>query len=336
MGCKACEEKLLEYLYGELKGADAAKMEEHLAASEPCREVYRNFKATVELLAQQDEEPLPEQMCTRIMAHAEELADRARARPRRWAWLFRPALVTAMVAVIAAGVYRYSLRTKGAFETKSPHAVSEFPAQAFREAPSAPGEGDKPMEHREPAKEKEKEEKPAVVRSMQQQTSALQTTAMDEVLPQEAAGRGGSVLSEPPRPTGEAKLARKGDAELAARPPAVSLPVPAGVAEPAFQAEAEVAPRAAAPFPAALRKALELAGAGRCRDALPLMEDFAERFPSDEACGQAWIELGRCFQREGQADRAGEMARKALAFPAQAEEADALLRSLKPDSQALP
>jgi hypothetical protein len=66
------------------------------------------------------------------------------------------------------------------------------------------------------------------------------------------------------------------------------------------------------------------------------VEDFAERFPSDEACGQAWIELGRCFQREGQADRAGEMARKALAFPAQAEEADALLRSLKPDSQALP
>lgn len=330
MGCKVCEEKLLEFLYGELKGADAAKMEEHLAASEPCRQVYRNFKATVDLLALQGEEPAPEQMYTRIMAHAEELADRAKARSWRWSLLFRPALATAMVGVIAAGVYLYSLRNKGTLETNIPPVVSEFPAKAFRESRPVSEEGDRPIEHRELAKEKQ--EKSSADQS-KGPAGPLRATARDEMLTGEVAGRGGAALTEPPRRAGEAKPALQGDAETVARSPAVSMTAPAGVEGPALKEFAEIAPRAAAQLPTALQEALVAAREGRCSEALPLVEDFADRFPSDESCGLVWLDLGRCFLREGDPEQARETASKALASPSHAEEAKIFLRSLQADGR---
>ena len=43
MKCSLCEDKLLEYLYGELSQEDASAMEKHLKESEPCREQARAF-----------------------------------------------------------------------------------------------------------------------------------------------------------------------------------------------------------------------------------------------------------------------------------------------------
>ena len=38
MICKLCEDKLIEYLYGELSEEDAAAMKQHLEASAACRQ----------------------------------------------------------------------------------------------------------------------------------------------------------------------------------------------------------------------------------------------------------------------------------------------------------
>ncbi len=109
MKCKLCEDRLLEYLYGELGEEDAAAMEQHLEASEACRREYEGFASVLDTVAKADEEGPSPALHTRIMGHAEE------ARPGRrsfWAWMFRPAVTTAVIGAIAAGVYFTTLRHK--------------------------------------------------------------------------------------------------------------------------------------------------------------------------------------------------------------------------------
>ena len=109
MECKLCEDKLLEFLYGELGEEDAAAMEKHLEASDACRQAYEGFASVLETVDEEGEEGPSPALHTRIMGHAEE------ARPARrsfWAWVFRPAVTTAVIGAVAAGVYFTSLRHK--------------------------------------------------------------------------------------------------------------------------------------------------------------------------------------------------------------------------------
>ncbi len=109
MKCKLCEDKILEYLYGELGEEEAAAMERHLEASDACRQAYEGFASVLETVAEAGEEGPSPALHTRIMGHAEE------ARPARrsfWAWMFRPAVTTAVIGAVAAGVYFTSLRHK--------------------------------------------------------------------------------------------------------------------------------------------------------------------------------------------------------------------------------
>jgi len=109
MKCKLCEDKLLEYLYGELGEEDAAAMDRHLEASDACRQACEGYASVLETVAEEGEEGPSPALHTRIMGHAEE------ARPGRrslWAWMFRPAVTTAVIGAVAAGVYFTTLRHK--------------------------------------------------------------------------------------------------------------------------------------------------------------------------------------------------------------------------------
>ena len=97
---------------------------------------------------------------------------------------------------------------------------------------------------------------------------------------------------------------------------------------PASAPPSQIRPAAPAPPPEAVAKAQELARAGRCQEALDLLEAFAPRHPEESSCGPAWLELARCFLGKGDGERARQMALKAAGFPACAREAETLLKDL--------
>ena len=100
MACKLCEDKLLEYLYGELSEEDAATMVEHLERSEACREAAKSFRSVLDTVSGVEEEGLPSFVHTRIMGHAEEAGSKKRS---FWSWMFRPAVTTVVIGAVTAG-----------------------------------------------------------------------------------------------------------------------------------------------------------------------------------------------------------------------------------------
>jgi len=109
-----CDDKLIEYLYGELDGEDSVLMKQHLEASESCRDVYKQFESVREAAARQAEEEPPLGLRTRILARAAEKKQEKERRSLR-AWLFHPAMATVAVASVAALVYVYTVRMEGGF-----------------------------------------------------------------------------------------------------------------------------------------------------------------------------------------------------------------------------
>ncbi len=112
MPCKICEEKLLEYLYGELEEEERLLMERHLEESGPCREVLESYRTVREAAAGAQDEDIPTGLHTRLLAHAEEARGKKTKRSLR-AWLLHPALATVAVAAVGAVVYVHTIRTQG-------------------------------------------------------------------------------------------------------------------------------------------------------------------------------------------------------------------------------
>jgi len=112
MACELCEDKLLEYLYGELGEQDRLRMERHLKDSSACREVLDRYRSVRKAAAGMEDEELPAGLHTRILAHAEEARAKKARRPLR-SWLFTPGLATVSVAAVAAVVYLHTVRTQG-------------------------------------------------------------------------------------------------------------------------------------------------------------------------------------------------------------------------------
>ncbi|MEW6444160.1 MAG: zf-HC2 domain-containing protein [bacterium] len=346
MRCKKCEAKLLEYLYGELSAGEAAEMERHLADSEPCREVCRNFRETLNLVSVQEEsDSFPEALHTRILAHAEEGARQSAVPSRRWAWLFRPALATAMVAVIAAGVYLYSIRSKEAFDRERLTVHQEAAREALQEY--APRPEKKETGRKEKSPESPAASAPALDREVaappEEQESRPPQVGLSARGPQrepqaEEAEPPAKGAEPVPSPKGFAADATGGagsmEADSGYRPPpeaAAPAPPPALERRSALKSEAEPALSPAdARLPGPLQEAVEAAGQGRCADAARLVEAYARARPGDEASGRAWLEIARCYSGKGDKIRARETADKALAFRGSAEEAVAFLQSLEP------
>jgi hypothetical protein len=204
MKCKICEDRLLEYLYGELSDADAAAMEKHLEASEECRQAAEAFASVLDTVTgAEEEEGPPPALHTRIMGHAEEAGSKRRS---IWAWVFRPAVTTAMIGAIAAGVYFATLRHKPpsyrderlVFERLAPaekadllekeEQVPAFP-ERLAEKPAAVAEGravPEPKEHVQKALKKPapqviaspsgREERPAAAYSADEEVSLQRDT----------------------------------------------------------------------------------------------------------------------------------------------------------------
>ena len=132
MGCKLCEEKLLDHLYGELDETDRALMEKHLAASPACMETYRSFQSIRKTVSKEGEEELPQGLHTRIMAHAAEHGASVK-KGAAWARLFRPALATTVVAVAAGIIYMQTSRFQGLQQQKHAMLMEESLDQEMKE-----------------------------------------------------------------------------------------------------------------------------------------------------------------------------------------------------------
>ena len=83
-----------------------------------------------------------------------------------------------------------------------------------------------------------------------------------------------------------------------------------------------------APLPETLARVRELAGAGRCREALALLEPLASRYQGEKAAGPAWLATARCLLAGGDREEAGRAALRAAAFPECARDAEAMLADL--------
>ncbi len=151
MKCELCEDKLLEYLYGELGEEDAAAMGRHLEASDACRQAYEGFASVLDTVAEEGEEGPSPALHTRIMGHAEE------ARPGRrslWAWMFRPAVTTAVIGAVAAGVYFTSLRHKPPSLLDERTLSEQSPVRKLKQRSTPPSSGAKVDALKKEAKDK--------------------------------------------------------------------------------------------------------------------------------------------------------------------------------------
>jgi anti-sigma factor RsiW len=347
MKCELCEDKLLEYLYGELGEEDAAVMAKHLEASEACRRAYEGFASVLETVAEADEEAPAAALHTRIMGHAEE------ARPVRrsfWAWMFRPAVTTAVIGAITAGVYFATMRHKPP-SYRDDKIVSEqsLPRKAKEERASAPPRatiegGDKEAEDQAllaelaasprtlgkgraaPRQHALSEKKTRMFASpTEREEPALEEDRMDEELAYRSVEE--KAASFPAH--AQHDVAGKDDSDPRTAPESLAL---LGTPQSTPQANL-VSMKRQIPEPIEEARGLVeevrgLAEEGSCSDAEKQVEACASAKPKDPACGSGWLEVARCFSKKGDTDAARRVAKKALAFPSSAEEALAFLESL--------
>lgn len=344
MKCKLCEDKLLEYLYGELGEEDAAAMEQHLKASEACRRACDGFASVLDTVSGVEEQEPPPAMHTRILGHAKE----ARVGRRSfWARMLRPAVTTAVIGALTAGVYFATLRHKppGRLDerilseesslgkvkqrsTPSPSdAKTHAPAkEAARQAERAavaepPGVIERDEGEREPQKVL-KESEPLRPKSpaLQAEPSTAADALDEERMPAPAQRKGEAVSAGADRALGEG---------VESKTPPVSntraLPM-------AFRASSEKKPATLerAEVPHAIAQALDLASKGHCGEAEERVRAFSAEHPEEAACGTGWLEAARCYARKGDKNAARETAEKALGIPGCTPEARALLESLSP------
>jgi len=290
MKCKLCEDKLLEYLYGELGKEDAAAMEKHLEASDACRQAYEGFASVLETVAGENEEGPSPALHTRVMGH---VAENRPARRSSWAWMFRPAVTTAVIGAVAAGVYFTALRHK---------------------PPSYPDE--RLLSEQSP------------VRKSTQRSAPQPSLAKVDALKKEATEKGApaqerkKVQAVP----AEEDHAVPGGTEGAPSPTSETRAVPMAVSS----SQGRDLAYEEAPVPSAIQQTLNLASEGQCVKAGKVIETYATDHPKEKASGSGWLEVARCFSREGDTKAARETAERALEIPAYESEARDFLDSLPP------
>ncbi len=347
MTCKLCEDKLIEYLYGELSEEDAAAMRQHLEASAACRQAYEDFASVLEAVSRvEEEEGPPSALHTRIMGHAQEAGAKRRS---FWAWILRPAVTTAVIGAITAGVYFATLRHRppsfrderivleksspaksehrgalppsGAGAKVDPRAKEAGRDQALSAArytkPSSPVEELGPV----PEKQEVPEKKQWVYGSSHEQvTGPLEEDAMDQERP--AAPAPADRKGEPIPP--ETYRALSGSADSLGRSEPKSLrffraPPPSSVQTRVSLKE---------PIPKPIEGALDLASKGRCAEAEEQVGAYAAEHPGEAGCGTGWLEAARCYLKKNDPGAARKAAEKALQIQASEKEARAFLDSL--------
>ncbi len=369
MKCKHCEDRLLEYLYGELGEEDAAAMEAHLEASEACRQEYDNLASVLETVGEAEEDGPPPAMHTRIMGYAEEAHP-----PRRslWGWAFRPAVTTVMIGAITAGVYFATLRHKPP-SYRDERVLTEESLVARSKPSNAPPDPEKkghasrddslPRKSKQravPSSSGGKVDAPKEEVREQGFLAGLAEPSVDVEQGRAAPAAPESVedtkmrMIAPPAESEEAYIAADAIDEETASPP-VRMKAAAPLAEedlflsekeersPAATYGIRSAPMAlkASPdgalmsemkqtVPREISRALDLASAGKCAKAGKLVDAHAEDHPKDEACGAGWLEVARCYEEKGDNEAARETAEKALAIPGSESDARAFLDSLPP------
>jgi len=105
--CPECDGKLVDYLYNELSPEERRKMDEHFKICENCVKQLSQLKfvhTSFQQLTKQEPGSLVHQ---RILAHAKDISLQERG---SWLtrWLFRPSTATAMVALLAIGIFYYT------------------------------------------------------------------------------------------------------------------------------------------------------------------------------------------------------------------------------------
>jgi len=106
VNCPECDEKYLDYLYGELSPEEKRAVDEHLGGCEYCAKQLAPLQLIRTSFKRLEQEPgaLVHQ---RILAHAR---DDAREEKRSWLahFLFRPAPAMAALVMLALGIYIYT------------------------------------------------------------------------------------------------------------------------------------------------------------------------------------------------------------------------------------
>ena len=354
MKCKLCEDKILEYLYGELGEEEAAAMERHLEASEPCRRVYDGFASVLETVAEEGEEGPSPALHTRIMGHAEE------ARPARrsfWAWMFRPAVTTAVIGAVAAGVYFTSLRHKppSLLDERTLSEKSLVGKSKQRSAPPSPiAKVDSPKEEAKdeaflarlaeppsnakidpPGKEAEEQGFLAkLAESEPRQTIEREAAAPERLEAHEKKGRFMAVGSMDEE-LALAQARKKSDTMPSEEDRAVAGEMERQASQ-AYGARA--VPLSApsgrdltvsdTPVPPTIARAMDLASEGECSEAGQGVEAYTKEHPKEKASGAGWLEVARCYAKKGDTKAAREMAEKALEIPDYESEARTFLDTL--------
>lgn len=373
MKCKLCEDKILEYLYGELGEEEAAAMKQHLEASEPCRRVYDGFASVLETVAEEDEEGPSPALHTRIMGHAEE------ARPGRrsfWAWMFRPAVTTAVIGAVAAGVYFTSLRHKppSLLDERTLSEKSLVGKSKQRSAPpsSIAKVGSPKKEAKDEAFLARVAEPPSNVKvdspgkeaEEQGFLAKLAESEPRQTIEQEAAAPERLEAHEKSDPVPRARPAERKsqfmaagsmDEELApaqVRKKLETLPAEedraiTGGMERAPSPTHETRQKSLAPstspgrdlayeeatVPDAIAQALNLASEGQCIQAGKMVEAYATDHPKEKASGAGWLEAARCHAKQGNTEAARKMAEEALKIPTYESEARTFLDTLPPPAE---
>ena len=107
MKCPECDEKFVDYIYNELPPEEKLRMDEHLKACESCTKQLSQLSfVRTSFQHLKDQEP-PALVHQRILAHAQDSFSHKR---RSWFtdFLFKPAAATAMVVLIATGIFYYT------------------------------------------------------------------------------------------------------------------------------------------------------------------------------------------------------------------------------------
>jgi hypothetical protein len=348
MTCRVCEDKLIEYLYGELSEEDAAAMEQHLEASAECRRAFEDFASVLEtVLSVDDEEEPPPALHTRIMGHAQEAGAKRRS---FWAWILRPAVTTAVIGAITAGVYFATLRHRPpSFRDERIVLEKSSPAKAEQGRTFAPaGAGTKldslekeagrdqallaaqhakppaPVEEAGPAPKQgeipEKKQPWVYGSSRERAKGSLEEEATDQELPSAPAP---AARKAKPIPT-ETYGALPGSADSVGRPEPKGLGFFRATPPSSLQKRASLKE----PMPKPIAEALDLASQERCAEAEEQVGAYAAEHPGEAACGTGWLEAARCYLKKNDPGAARKAAEKALKMPGSEKEARAFLESL--------
>jgi len=324
MTCRLCKEKILEYLYDELNEDDRRLMDRHLETSASCREHYRIFQSVRNIAAEESDPDFPQALHTRIMAHATE----AKTPPwwrAAWAPRFRPALATTLVAVAAVGIYFHASRIQGPSPKKYAVMIKDSPDASLNEVRMARSVKDKktsPLKGREATGTIDSPVPGSTMKtdmSGSPEKEALPALQPEPAEKKEGSGAGEERFREIPEEAVPVYAKRKASA-------APDMEAADTLGKAGFSSPTRSRPEA---VPPPLTTAVDLARAGRCREARPKIEAFLATHPQDAACGLACLELARCFLAKGEKKIAREMARKAGLNPQYSHDAEIFLDSFQ-------